>query len=310
MSVFSNRKQLNFRSKLTKDFYVRIIESPRLWMSDKEIESLVADIKTIAVSAQLQNLDYGLFKDQDFFLKVGLFTVIYEISTNSPVGFSSQTKLACTLRGQEVSVYHAGLAVMNPAYQSKGLSRSLYGLTTFLVFFKNKLKPIWVSSVTQVPAVFGGIVESFTDVYPSGAPAERPSFDQTQIAVSIMKNYRHVFGVGAEADFDDSSFVITNAYTGGSDGLKKTFEQCPKHRNQDYNNYCESKLNYQRGDDFLQIGQMSLLTYFKYLTHHKDEDSNAITFYKIIFLICEGFVVPIMGWFSTGKVWKTLRPRR
>ncbi len=309
MSLFSNRKQLNFRSKLTKGFYVRIIESPRLWMSKNEIESLVADIKTVAVSAKLQDLDYGLFKDQDFFLKVGLFTVIYEVTTNLPVGFSSQTKLTCLLRGQEVAVYHAGLAVMNPAYQSKGLSRSLYGLTTFLVFFKNRLKPIWVSSVTQVPAVFGGIVESFNDVFPSGALGERASYDQTQIASHIMKNYRHVFGVGSEADFDESSFIISNAYTGGSGELKKTFEQCPKHRNQQYNGYCESKLNYQRGDDFLQIGQMSLLTYFKYLTHHKNEDSNAITFYKIVFLICEGFIVPIMGWFSTNKAWQTLRPR-
>ena len=68
MSLFSNRKQLNFRSKLTKGFYVRIIESPRLWMSKNEIESLVADIKTVAVSAKLQDLDKQILKNKQGYI--------------------------------------------------------------------------------------------------------------------------------------------------------------------------------------------------------------------------------------------------
>ena len=43
-----------------------------------------------------------------------------------------------------------------------------------------------------------------------------------------MRRHRAVFGVGDEAGFDEARFVITDAYTGGSDALKKTFESRAK----------------------------------------------------------------------------------
>ena len=44
--------------------------------------------------------------------------------------------------------------------------------------------------------------------------------------------------------FDEERFVITDAYTGGSDNLKKSFAEAPKHRAPLYNEMCERELDY------------------------------------------------------------------
>jgi hypothetical protein len=68
------------------------------------------------------------------------------------------------------------------------------------------------------------VSETFSDVFPSPHPAARRSFAHLQLARGIMSRHRAVFGVGDEAGFDEARFVIANAYTGGSDALKKAFE--------------------------------------------------------------------------------------
>jgi hypothetical protein len=61
-----------------------------------------------------------------------------------------------------------------------------------------------------------------------------------------MRRHRAVFGVGDEAGFDEARFVITNAYTGGSDALKKSLETAPRHRGERYNAFCARELDYER----------------------------------------------------------------
>jgi hypothetical protein len=67
-----------------------------------------------------------------------------------------------------------------------------------------------------------------------------------------------MFGVAAEAGFDDERFVITNAYTGGSAPLKKTIAEASPHRSRAVNEMCRTSLDYDRGDDFLQVGQLTV----------------------------------------------------
>ena len=96
-------------------------------------------------------------------------------------------------------------------------------------------------------------------------PDARQSFAHLQLARGIMRAHRAVFGVGDEAGFDEARFVITDAYTGGSDALKKTFEAAPKHRDEQYNAFCARELDYARGDDVLQLGRIDLAGARRYL---------------------------------------------
>jgi hypothetical protein len=81
-----------------------------------------------------------------------------------------------------------------------------------------------------------------------------------------MSRHRHEFGVGPEASFDDRRFAIQGSYTGGSDALKKTFASAPKYRVEACNEFCRRELDYNRGDDLLQIGQMDGTVISNWLT--------------------------------------------
>ena len=69
-----------------------------------------------------------------------------------------------------------------------------------LLLVRGGLRPIWVSNVTQVPAVVGMVAESFGQVFPApprpGRPAPRRSLTHLLVARQIMQHHRHVFGVG------------------------------------------------------------------------------------------------------------------
>jgi hypothetical protein len=117
---------------------------------------------------------------------------------------------------------------------------------------------MWVSNVTQVPSIIGRVADTFSDVYPRPGASCRPPADHVILASQIMRHHRTAFGVGKEAIFDETRFVIQNAYTGGSNNLKKTFAAVQKHRNDAYNEFCARELDYARGDDFLQIGRVDV----------------------------------------------------
>lgn len=60
----------------------------------------------------------------------------------------------------------------------------LYGLTCSLLFVRNRFRPLWVSNVTQVPAVVGMVSDMLSDVWPKPA-ADRRRLDHVFLARRI-----------------------------------------------------------------------------------------------------------------------------
>jgi hypothetical protein len=299
---------LNLELNSSKGHITKVIEFPGLWMSDDKLQELVNDLRTVVKTVNIENLDYGIVKGSKESLDCAVITIIYDKKTKKPFAFNALTVMNCTIRGKATPVVHLGLVVVDPNSRAKGLSWILYGLTTFLLFLKNHFKPVWISNVTQVPAIIGMVSESFGNVYPNPPMSTRRSFDHLVLAKEILEKHRHVFGVGKEAIFDEEVFVIRNAYTGGSDNLKKTWENAPKHRNSVYNDFAKEKLDYDRGDDILQLGQMDVKTYYHYLIHTIPNKSKVIILYKIFFHLFEHSLVPVIQWFSPSKQMGILRP--
>jgi hypothetical protein len=170
------------------------------------------------------------------------------------------------------------------------------------------MRPIWISSVTQVPAVYGMVAELYSNVFPG--QQERPTYEQTLMARRIMSGHRQVFGVGEEAQFDEATFVIANAYTGGSDNLKKSFESAPKHRKAIYNEVCGRDLDYDRGDDFIQIGRLDLNAARKYITRTVPRGSVIGILAALVLVALQRIVLPLIYWFDSKRPWGELRPWR
>ncbi len=301
-------KHLNLTLR-SADFSTKVVERPGLWMSSTELEKIVSDIRAVIASIGIEPLEYGIASGKKEVLDRSVLTIIYDKKTNRACAFNSLSLLECQLRTKKISVVHLGLTVIDPSYRARGLSWYLYGMTTFLLFLKNYFRPLWISNVTQVPSVIGMVCESFGKIYPNPKAGSRRTYDHLILARQIMENYRHVFGVGPEAEFDEENFIIKNSYTGGSDSLKKTFAQAMKHRNDVFNQYARAMLDYDRGDDVLQLGVMDVPTYYHASVHSLSGESKLIYLYKMFFHVFEFSLVPVFQWFSTSMQVGVLRPR-
>jgi hypothetical protein len=242
-----------------RDYRLRLVERPGLTLEDAALGRLVADLQGVADRCVPDGpLRYGVLSGERERLADALLAVAYRRDSGEAVGFSAMVGLEIDLDGRRTRVVHAGLAMVDRSLRSCGLCVALTAAPGVLAFLRNRFAPLWFTNVTQVPAVAGVFTKALADVFPTPDHRVAPSAKHAALVGEVMRRHRAAFGVGEEADFDERSFVIRNAYTGGSDSLKKSFAQCAKHRDQRFNAWFGEVLDYQRGDDVIQAGRMSL----------------------------------------------------
>jgi hypothetical protein len=293
----------------------RIVEQPGLSLPPAECEALVAQLRSIAAKTLTdktlphESLTYGIFSGEAEPLSRAIITLISEEKSGRPIAFNALSVMDVVLDGEPAEVTHLGLVMIDPDVRGQGLSWVLYGLTALVLFARDGLRAKWISSVTQVPAVAGMVCDTFSDVFPSPLTGARQSFAHLQLARGIMAHHRAVFGVGEDAGFDETRFVITNAYTGGSDALKKTYDAAPKHRADIYNAFCARELDYGRGDDLLQLGRIDLAGARRYLLSEVPHGSLPSLLAASAMLALQRLVLPVAHWLDDRRAFGTLRPR-
>ena len=253
------RNSMDIELRAGGGFSVRIVEHPGAWMSDSALEQLRSRIRAVVGdTVGGGSLDYGVARGDRELMSRAVVTLGYQRSPRRPVALNAVVRVPVELGGVPTEVLHLGLALVRPDCRHRGLCHRMYFLPLILGLLRRKGRPLWVSNVSQVPAAVGQVAEYFADVFPGKDPAQLPSPAQTAIAMQLFTRHRSVFGVGDDASFDSSRFVIRNAYTGGSDNLKKSLLEAAKHRDPAYNELCAGSLDYTRGDDFLQVGRYTL----------------------------------------------------
>jgi hypothetical protein len=305
-----SRRYLDLEFSTADDVVVRIVERPGRWMSNADSTAMVEELRSIVRRAlDGRDLSYGVFTGQREPLDNAVVTLVHDAPSGTPVAFNALSLLRVALRGRDVDVIHLGLAMVDPAFRGRGFSAVLYGLTCMLLLFRNQLRPIWMTNVSQVPSVIGLVNETFSNVFPSPDPRQRRSYDHLVIARSIMNHHRMVFGVSEDAGFDEQRFVVTNAYTGGSDHLKKSFAEAPPHRIEAYNQMCRQALDYDVGDDFLQVGQIDLAAARNFLLDHVPRAWLRSLVVPLAFLLTNATLLPVLHWLSPRQPMGDVRPR-
>ena len=290
-----------------RDRVVRIMERPGLWMDAADLAVLTADLRHVAgKTLGAGSLTYGVFSGDRSQLEATIITLV-TLRDGTPIAFNALVIMTLETQPDPTDVLHLGLVMVVPDQRLAGLSWVLYGLTCFLLFARNQFRPLWVSNVTQVPAVVGMVSDMFSDIWPKPA-AGRRTLSHVLLARRIMADHRHVFGAGADAGFDEARFVITNAYTGGSDDLKKAWENSPKHRDALFNSFCASELDYNRGDDLLQLGRMDLPAFRRYLRREVPKSALAGVILAAGYMALRRLVLPVLYWSDTTRVFSILRP--
>ena len=303
------RKYMNLSLRSGPGLQVQIIERPGLWMEADDLRALSEKLKSVAEKTlPREGLTYGVFSADAQRMSDSIVTLVAK-KDGTPIAFNALAVMNIDIEPRPIDVLHLGLVMVDPEERSKNLSWVLYGLTCFLIFLRRQMRPIWVSNVTQVPAVVGMVSTLFSDVWPQPCDGRR-TLNHLLIGRRIMANHRHVFGVGEEAGFDEDRFVITNAYTGGSDGLKKSFEDAAKHRDAVFNDFCKEQLDYERGDDVIQLGQINLSAIGGYLAREVPKAQLFSVLLTGALLSLQRLILPVWHWFDSRENWSDLRPAK
>lgn len=305
-----DRRYLDLGLPVGQSRRMRIVERPGLWMAPDQLATLVGQVRAIASRTLAdKDLDYGIFSGDPSRLQSTFITLVTDSKTGAPIAFNALPVIPLELDGRPVELLHLGLVMVDPDQRSKGLSWVLYGLTCFLLFLRNQGRPIWISNVTQVPAVVGMVTETFSEVYPDPKSNAPRKFRHLVLVRQIMRAHRYVFGVGPEAGFDEQRFIITNSYTGGSDNLKKSFEVAQKHRQAVFNDYCQANLDYGRGDDVIQIGRLDLAAARRYLTDMVPKGALGFVLVASVMALVQRAILPIVQWLDADREFGRLRAR-
>jgi hypothetical protein len=307
----SARRFLKMSMRVGRGLTLRIVERPGLSLAPDACASLCADLRQVASSVlPAKELEYGVLGGERERLDNTVVTLVTDRRSRKPVAFNALALMDVTIAGRRTEILHLGLVMVDPNLRGKGLSDLLYGLTCVLLFLQRQGRPVFISNVTQVPAVFGMVAETFDRVFPVPGRENDPTFLHASLARQVMAHHRHVFGVGQEAEFDADRSVIKNSYTGGSDNLKKTFAEAPKHRKAIYNELCARELDYERGDDFLQIGQLNMEAAARYLSKIARPGSAPWLAGRVAIFAVQSAILPVVHWFDDGLPLGALRARK
>lgn len=281
------------------DLKLCLWERPGRWMSDEGLLKLQTDILKIAELShdKVEVPEYGALQPTRENFKNRIITIAYDPKTNEPMAFSAQVYLDLEMNKKTYSLVHLGLAYVSPNYRGRNLTYAINVLPNSILFLKSGMRSFWISSVSQVPAIVGAVEHSFRNVFPHSKGLVQRSYLHSLFAQKIMQSHRQEFGVGKDAWFDEQSHIIKNAYTGGSDNLKKTFSDAPKHRDAAINRMCEQDLDYQRGDDFLQIGLLDMKVFYD-LSMRKMHRFGMQVGLQIFFGTLSVVILPVVRWLT------------
>lgn len=271
-------------------FDFRIWEMPGRWCSDDELNTLVQDMRIIACEDGESTVPaYGALLGDRHGLKDRIVIIAYERKTGKPIGFAAQTYLNLPFGKGVARVLHLGLTWVDKKHRNKSLPGILNIMANVLILVKYGFRPIWISNVSQVPVILGTVGQFYEHSYPDFTDDQKQLPIHKRLSTGIMEYHRGAFGVGEDAVFRPEKQVIENAYTGGSDSLKKSFEECSKFRDPRVNEVCKDTLDYERGDDYLQLGLLTpsvVRQFFQCKSDKIDRIYHYTTFLILAFFKC------------------------
>lgn len=232
---------------------------PGEWMSDAELSRLGQDLRRIATRASHNGEApaYGALTGQRRELSSRVIVVAYRGDRRIPAAFSAMAFVPIEVGTKRDELVHLGLVAVDREHGGRSLVLPIYVLPLCIHLLLRGFEPYFISSTTQSPAIFGWVSSTFSAVYPSERPgAEQREFHRA-LAAQVFRA-RAVFGTGAGASLDLERQVVRGAFTGNKLALKKSFAEVRKSRDTAVNEFCENLLDYERGDEVLQIGKVDL----------------------------------------------------
>ncbi len=239
---------------------IEVYDRPGRYLNQLELDTLITDLKSVASDCLDELPDYQCLagKREEF---DRLIIAVSRSKDGKMLGFCSSYILDAGAHGQ---VLHLGLTCVLPLARRMGLTHKLTSkvVTTYLVRY-SLFKESWISNVACVLSSLGNVALHFDDVYPS--PYKKsPSAEHLEIARMINDKYRWELFIRDEAKFNDQNFIFEESVLGNQFQKSETDKRY-HHRSRKLTDFYANMMDFQRGDEVLQIGKVSLLTFPRYL---------------------------------------------
>jgi len=166
-------------------------------------------------------------------------------------------------------VVHLGLTCVRPEDRSSGLTHRLTSkaLTGYLMRC-HPVGKLWVTNCAAVLSSLGNVAMHFEGVFPSPNGPEEPTEVHLRIAKTVNEYYRDKIYIRHEAQFDEHQFVFRGSVE------ETVFQKSEEdgrfhHRDEHLNDFYRSLMQFEHGDEVLQVGFCTVLTSFRHMWRQK-----------------------------------------
>jgi len=243
------------------EFYNR----PGLTRSERECEALISDLRGVGKQCFSELPAYQCLSGTPRDLTNKVITVARDADGRIG-GFCSAALLPVYGLGE---VFHLGLTCVSPAARGHGLTHRLTSRNLTQYILKHRpFGKTWISNVACVLSSLGNVAMYFEDVYPSPLGTGQPSKNHVQIAKAINLHYRNDVYISDQASLDLERFVF-RASVKNTVFQKSESDVRYYHRFDWMNHYYKHLMQFEHGDEVLQIGYVTLLTALKHKLKRK-----------------------------------------
>lgn len=234
---------------------------PGKTLSSDALNLLVLELTTVAASCFQNVPDYQALSGKKTELDKAVICLARD-ERGRLMGFCSALLLPVEGHG---NVLHLGLTCVHPDSRGQNLTHHLTSkLLLNFIIKKSLFKETWISNCACVLSSLGNVAMYFENLYPSPYGAKVPSTRHLNIARSINHNHRQSIAIKESAKFNAAKFVFEGS-VGGTVFEKNAEDSRFHHRDRALTEYYQDLLSFERGDEALQIGKVSILTFPKYL---------------------------------------------
>lgn len=238
------------------------LQKPGLHWSDLEITQHVKEYQRLAITCLNEIPEYQCLIDSRKNFERLVILEARDRASNEILGLCSSLILDIPTKPNAL---HLGLTLVSPKARGLGLTHKLTSKLLMNYMLRNSMfSSIWVTNVACVISSLGNVATHFENVFPSPNYHKNPTKDHLEIAQVIDKNYREDIYIAKNAEFDPTTFLFKESVL-GTMWQKSASDKQYHHRKKELTEFYANYLNFERGDELLQVGHFSLATFPKYL---------------------------------------------
>lgn len=238
------------------------LQRPGLYWTQEQLKSNVSEFRELAQNCLDEIPDYQCLRYCKENLSRVVMVTARDAKTKKLLGICSSLLLDIPTKPNAL---HLGLTLVHTDARSLGLTHKLTSKLLMNYLVRNSLtRPIWVTNVACVISSLGNVALHFENVFPSPSNHAKPTVDQIEIAKVIDKNYRDDIYIDMKADFNPNTFIFEKSVL-GTMWQKSASDTRYHHRKKKITEFYANYMDFERGDEVLQVGHFSLMTFPKYL---------------------------------------------